>query len=543
MGKQKLTLFLLKDSVKTIGDALRTHLDIIPVNAILGANAGLVLKAQPEPKEPGWKSFLEGVSVDALAFMPTQSCAAALFIEAKGRMFALTFGYGRALLDAEQIEPMFGLKVVINRVDAERLRSVDVKTFQATQFQIRQQAAGVSPLDTFGLNVRRDVLNAVAGKPTSEDLGTPLAGRDSLTTSIDLASGDITLFCERSWDAFVDTRYKDRFGWIDTIRPVRTTATLDKLDLTLAARISVGTLDGIDLMMPDILDPERISGFKYVGIDDRDELHSDIDIQDMLDAIPDPTVVTVEWLKSKHIKYYDVNETSAIGEWTVYKCLAAQVTLPGETSQFVLSAGAWYEIEQDYVDDVNSQVADSIFLPHSAVQFPDCEDDSMIEEDYNWSTAQILGAYCQDQKLIYLGGQRNKVEPCDIFTLQGQLIHVKRKTRSSSLSHLFAQARVSAELLRREKTFHDKWVKELKSDKEVNGKPFAAVLKWPCKPSTYEVILAIIATNAPRLPEELPFFAKMELVSLVQSLRDVGYLVSFAAIHEEVVKRKKGAKP
>jgi uncharacterized protein (TIGR04141 family) len=324
---------------------------------------------------------------------------------------------------------------------------------------------------------------------------------------------------------------------------VRTPATVDKLDLALVSRITAKSLDGLDLMMPDILDPERISGFKYVGIDARDELHSDIDLQDMLNSIPDPTVVTIDWLKSKRIKYYDTNESSAIGEWTVYKCLTAQLTLPGKTSQFVLSAGTWYEIDEGYVDDINGQVADTDFLPHSALQFPDCEDDSMLEEDYNWSTAQILGAYCQDQKLIYLGGQRNKVEPCDILTLQGQLIHVKRKTRSSSLSHLFAQVRVSAELLRREKTFYDKWVKDLKSDKEVNGKPFAAVLKWPCKPSSHEVILAILAPNAPQLPEELPFFAKMELVSLVQSLRDVGYPVSFAAVHEGVAKRKKGAKP
>ncbi|MBX3109976.1 MAG: TIGR04141 family sporadically distributed protein [Fimbriimonadaceae bacterium] len=539
MARQKLTVFLLREEVKTPGDALRSAMTVIPVDASLGANGGLVVKEQPAPTEPAWKGFIAGVTTAPLPALKNQSSAAVLFVEASDRLFAITFGYGRALLDIDQVEPMFGLKVVINRVDADRLRSIDIRTFQATQFQIRQQAAGVSPLDTFGLDVRRDVLNAVAGKPTADTLGSTLAGKDSLSTSLEVAPGNIKLFCEDCWSAFCDDVYKERFGWIDTLRVVRDQKTVDLLDNHVVKKMQANALDGLDLMMPDIIDPERVTGFKYSGIDARDELHSDIDLADLLGIVVDLTAVSVDWLKRKEIKYYDASETSAIGHWSIYKCLAAQVSLASTGPQYVLSSGTWYEVDDSYVSEINSQVRDIEFLPLSDLVFPACEDDTMAEEDYNWAAAETLGAYCQDQKLVYLGGQKNRIEPCDIFTATGQLIHVKRKTRSSSLSHLFAQARVSAELLRRDKGFNDKWIKQLKAD---NAKSFASLLKWPCKPASHEIVLAILAPNCGQLPEELPFFAKMELVGLVQSLKEVGFSVSFAGVHEVVATRKKVSK-
>jgi uncharacterized protein (TIGR04141 family) len=44
------------------------------------------------------------------------STAAALLLEIEDRLFALTFGYGRHLLDLQRVEQDFGLKVVLNTV-------------------------------------------------------------------------------------------------------------------------------------------------------------------------------------------------------------------------------------------------------------------------------------------------------------------------------------------------------------------------------------------------------------------------------------------
>jgi len=539
MPNRKLTIFLLQESIKTPSQALRSAMEVLPVDATLGPTAGLVVKIMPEPREPTWKDFVGQYTEKPLQFIPTQSSSAVLFVQASGRLFALTFGYGRSLLEPDAVEPMFGLKVVVNRVDPDKLRSLDVKTFQATTFQVRQQAAGVTPLDTFGLNVRRDILNAVAGKPTGDELGTSLAGRDSLTTSIDLKKGDLILLCERCLAAFSDDKYKDRFGWIDTLRPVRDSKLTESLDTAVANALKSGQINGIDLVMPDILDPERITGFKYVGLDERHELHTDLDIEDFLDMIEDKSLITSTWLKKKSVRYYAEDDSSAINEWSVYKCLAAQLALPGNSKQFVLSTSQWFEVEPSYVKQIDDAVSDRSFIPFPDIYFPECCDASMAEEDYNAFTSDYLQAHCQDRQLVYLGGHRDKIEPCDILTIDGKLIHVKRKTRSSSLSHLFAQARVSADLLRREKSFNEKWVKQLKAAKAAS---FAKSLKWPCKPENHDVILAVLAGNPEELPEKLPFFARMELVTLAQGLNDAGFRCCFTGLYEEVATKKKGPK-
>jgi uncharacterized protein (TIGR04141 family) len=48
---------------------------------------------------------------------------------------------------------------------------------------------------------------------------------------------------------------------------------------------------------------------------------------------------------------------------------------------------------------------------------------------------------------VKVKGKTTPIEICDLLSEEGRFIHVKRKLSSSSLSHLFAQGYVSAELL------------------------------------------------------------------------------------------------
>ena len=51
------------------------------------------------------------------------------------------------------------------------------------------------------------------------------------------------------------------------------------------------------------------------------------------------------------------------------------------------------------------------------------------------------------RQLVAIDGRTSPIEVCDILTSDGELIHVKPKHNSSTLSHLFAQGVVSAELV------------------------------------------------------------------------------------------------
>lgn len=540
MPKRRLTLFLLRESVNDPLTALRESPEITySLKDTVSADGKLVVRTTPKPVPPKWADFVESASATSLTPLSVASSSAVMFIPAERRWFAITFGYGRALLDEDQIEPMFGLKTVVNRVDPENLRSIDIKTFQATQFQIRQQATGTTPLDTFGLNVRRDILNAVAGKPSNSELGSTLAGRDSLSLSVDVSADGLVNLCKLAFNAFKDTKYKERFGWIDTLQPVKDQREIARLDGDLLKAIQSGSDDAsLGLAVPDILDPERLSGFRYTGHGSSSELYTDLDIVTLRDIVAKTGKLSADWLKKQKIAYFFENDTTPSGHWTIYKCLFAQISDSHGTH--VLSLGQWYEVEPSYVQEVDAYVADRTSLPLSDICFPDNEDETNGEEEYNAFTAQLLDMRCQDQQFVYLGGQRNKIEPCDLLSRDGKLIHVKRKTRSSTLSHLYAQARVSSELLRREQSFFSKWQDQIKKDKsDPKAKEYLKAITWPCNPAKHEVILVVLAANPEQLPEKLPFFAKIELMGLAQLLSEVGYRMSFGSAFEIAKTKKK----
>jgi uncharacterized protein (TIGR04141 family) len=68
------------------------------------------------------------------------------------------------------------------------------------------------------------------------------------------------------------------------------------------------------------------------------------------------------------------------------------------------------------------------------------------EATYNEAAAKAIGAISVDDRPIGVGGV-DRVELCDILTKDGTFIHVKKRGRSSTLSHLFAQGITSSELL------------------------------------------------------------------------------------------------
>jgi uncharacterized protein (TIGR04141 family) len=88
-------------------------------------------------------------------------------------------------------------------------------------------------------------------------------------------------------------------------------------------------------------------------------------------------------------------------------------------------------------------------------------------------------------------------------------VHVKRLDRSSTLSHLFNQGLVSAELLRDEPGFRKAFLKKIPTFQW--GPPTEQI-----EAKDFEVCFAIVCR--PRQPLELPFFSKLTLRTAMQNL-------------------------
>lgn len=69
------------------------------------------------------------------------------------------------------------------------------------------------------------------------------------------------------------------------------------------------------------------------------------------------------------------------------------------------------------------------------------------EGPYNQRAASHGNHFLLDKSLVQIPGQTT-FEPCDLLSADGRLMHVKRKTRSSTMSHVLSQALTSTQMLR-----------------------------------------------------------------------------------------------
>src|SRR5690242_16920444 len=82
----------------------------ITISSVVGAV--LYVKRVPDITPP-WVKRFEGIATPAVQ-AKSRSASAILVIETAGRTFALTFGFGRSIMDSEAWEQEFGLKVALS---------------------------------------------------------------------------------------------------------------------------------------------------------------------------------------------------------------------------------------------------------------------------------------------------------------------------------------------------------------------------------------------------------------------------------------------
>jgi uncharacterized protein (TIGR04141 family) len=132
-----------------------------------------------------------------------------------------------------------------------------------------------------------------------------------------------------------------------------------------------------------------------------------------------------------------------------------------------------------------------------------------------------------DGKTVKIPGE-TPVELCDLYTAAGGFMHAKRHWRSSTLSHLAAQGRVSAELMLHQPAFRRAAAERLR-DVDTDG-------RFPFEPDKYrsagtEVGYVIIGRlDGKRIVERMPMLARIHLAAAVEDLQSVGYRVTLTAV-------------
>jgi uncharacterized protein (TIGR04141 family) len=303
---------------------------------------------QPRSRIPGWADLFDGY-MDVADLGRVSSAAAVFIVKVQGRMFAIVFGHGRFLLQAGMWEERFGLRVVLNSIDENSLRSIDKWTFDAISRHTRVQSSREAPAREFGLDIEQDLLRAATGTPKDESYGKRLSGMDSLHAVVRTQLRDVPDLLGTYLGKFNDESYRESFPWVDQMSEVSLAATVSRLDDALVARLRNSTLTRCWLAVPELVDWAGISGFRY-KFGARDPQHHDLHLPDVLNAFGGREALSVDILKSRYAFAIDL-----AGErrhrWSIYHCLYCELEHEGET--YLLSGSKWYRVRPDFVDAIN----------------------------------------------------------------------------------------------------------------------------------------------------------------------------------------------
>jgi uncharacterized protein (TIGR04141 family) len=523
-GKPKsrtLTIFLLKDSFKEGGEIFKHPGALVELPVSIAGNATGNLFVQPtDDRRPSWVSlFRDAVDLDS-ALVRNASTAAVWLIEIQEKRFALTFGYGRNLLKPSAYEEDFGLRITLNAVDPNKIKAIDRMTLDAVAQQTRIQASRDASMSEFGLDVEQDLLRAVTGVPVDPTLGQRLTGRDALQVIAPIKLDQIPDLLARCFTEFEKDDFKVRFPWIEQIHEVDDPVKKAELDIHLIEKLKAKALDGVWLAVPEIVDWDGLGGFKYRDAK-KAALHADIHVLTFLDEIGDSAEIDEYALKKRyHVSAIASDNDAIVKQWPVYRCFYCEVATGGDT--FLLNNARWFRIATDFVQRINEAVEN---IAETALEMPPYEDKS--EPAYSKRVAEASGGRfaLMDMKLIGSSSLPNKIEFCDLYSSDQHIIHLKRYSSSSALSHLFAQGVVSAKLFLNETDFR----------RELNDVfPLSHRLGDPVPkpiPTNFEIVFGIISKSKKKLV--LPFFSRVNLKNAHSNLMGMGFKVSVCKVPSE----------
>jgi len=514
---------------------------------------------EPSTNTPVWADFLRDSVVPALELADTVSHSAVLLIHTGGHYFALTFGAGRYMLKPNSIVRRFGLRTALNIIyprslkldsdefEASRLRDVHTRCVDFNTLNTRRQFSRRAEFERFGVDIDRDFLHAVTGTPTKQAMwGANLSGAHSLSLKIDVAVGDLGMVCRRCLKAYRKTDYKKMgFEWIDHIKPLEDAIMRERLDTQLVASLGSGAVDKIYMSPPGIIEWEDQPQFQFsteaVGADKHDDLDLDVYLQS-IEQNPQARL-NIETIKNHQVEMYTDGGPQPRSHWPVYRCVVAELVESGTT--YVLYDGQYFSVDRGFYQAMK---ADLGRIPEFASTLPDSRIDisterEMTEGVYNEAAAASSpDSLLMDKKTVTMDDRPTPIEVCDIFTTGGDFIHVKRKLSSSSLSHLFNQGTVSAELFRESVAYRlavrakleeaEQDRADTTGDQSFVGK-FSGALDAAkdVTPADYTVVYAIVADWGSRsFVEALPFFSMLTLRQQVKSLKRMGYRVAYSQV-------------
>jgi uncharacterized protein (TIGR04141 family) len=517
---QQISVYLLRDDRSTFEGALRDPDGVVAYDLDPSSGFdGRLFVLPSDSRAPSWLPFLESITAEALPAYANQHVSAVLIVRRGGRLYALTFGFGRFLLDPDMIEPDFGLKVAAGLVDPDQINSVDSRILEATRVQVRRQASRGTTTQTIGVEIAREMLRALSGRTLDDAHGTRIHGADSIALAGKFDPSAVRDRIDLFTQAYSDKLYQRRFPHIDRWQAVTDRREISRLDQKLLEAVE-GKDPKLDLGVPEIVE-WRASGFRFSQ-----------EPETVLHALPD--LATYRASRSGSPSLADLRRDRLIlasGEietpstsWPVYRAIEWETLL--DSHVYVLADGSWWRIDADYLRRVDDRLAQ---IRSDPLEAPDA-DPREWEPDYTARLAAFRpDRVVLDQKLARFQDEAGTVEYCDVFSASRQFIHLKPDSSATGLSHLFGQGVVSADLFRHSAAFRRN-LRDFLRDALTRPDLADTVPVDRPGPGDFEVIFGLLTDDPTRVATNLPVFSRIHLARMADLIERLDYRLRVVGI-------------
>jgi len=521
----KITIKLIKASIDAdhiIKDDRRIHSEAID-------DVGIFYYKVSRTNRPDWVDDFFLGRLQCSDRFKVASAAGVLLVNRRyngtNRTFAITFGLGRYILQDNVTEERFGLRIALNSIQYDSLRSIDFNKMDGIPSIVRNQVSRLTRIENFNINTQVNLLKSITGKLPDErqtEIGTSMTGADSLTISSDITVNNVINKLDQLYGLYQSEAYKQHFSWVDNILAIGDNVLRGELDQALFDKINARETDCIWMVLPSIVEWAGIAYLKYSGrnANKHDDVGIDTALAELFEGREDIKAID---FKTAKVKAYDDNG-NRIKEWLLYQCLYGELIRNGH--QYILNDGSWYLVDQNFyaeIERISQSVSpsDVHFIPWRPRE-EDGEERFELEKIYNERLAGSDERLCNmDRDLVYPQGNMDKIEFCDVYGTEGQIIHVKRAGGSELIGHLLNQGLVSGTLLLTDEFRNKLNTKLHDSNRDAWSVPQR---RADFNAGNYSIIYGIMsATEGDDL--KLPFFSKVILREVVGTLRSYGYRV------------------
>lgn len=429
---------------------------------------------------PWWKDYL-GIQNELL----NATNSAILTVNTSDRIFVYTFGFAHNKLYSECFEENFGFLVTLNSLDGQKLKSIDAYSPASNTKQKRVVSSILSNIYEYDFNDNEDLIQKISGviKEEFKELFTNPTGTDSLSINSKSTKEELKNISDKLLERFLSNDYLND----PNLKNINKIKKADKTKVTRVNSVLIDKLNNQDYSDIYMADLEILNSAEFYAYKFGNNIFYDLCIEN-LNLGQD---LSIEKLNSMRISVLrDVDDRNPV-QWNLYKCLVF------DHENFFLSKGTVYEMEQNFLADVNKSLSKfriENYLPNAR--------NAEKEGIYNERVTDNNTLFLFDKNCPRIEG-RGSVEICDIYDkTNNRFIHIKRAESSASLSHLWSQGVVSEQIAN---TQHPKYKEKFH---EVTGIDL---------PETRCIWYGIIKKS-----KTLPIFSKISLYNNINILKSMG---------------------